>query len=211
MNETLALLNIFPGHIYAKDVNGLYLVTNATFLKTIQLSCPAELIGQDDKFAVGLEFADDLMDNDRFVMCKRADLSIVERGPSATGKGIEYFTKKMPIYDDIGNVLGVLGYSHPITKKNFKLGEIIVESLNTVTELCSQNYKELSVRQIECLYYLLRGMSNKEIGALLQISSRTVESYLEQVKIKLRCLNTSDLIRKIFHVGQIALNQIRIK
>lgn len=52
----------------------------------------------------------------------------------------------------------------------------------------------LSAREMECIYYLLHGMTAKEIGLQLELSTRTVESYLESIKIKLGCRNKTQLI-----------------
>jgi DNA-binding CsgD family transcriptional regulator len=43
---------------------------------------------------------------------------------------------------------------------------------------------KLSVRETQCLAYKILGMTAKQIGELLFLSSRTVESYLESVKNK---------------------------
>lgn len=52
----------------------------------------------------------------------------------------------------------------------------------------------LSKKQAKCLFYLSNGRSAKEVGNLLQVSSRTVEKYIEIMKHKLDCGSTSKLI-----------------
>jgi DNA-binding CsgD family transcriptional regulator len=42
----------------------------------------------------------------------------------------------------------------------------------------------MSKREIECLFYLSKGKTMKEIGLLLKLSPRTIESYLNNAKIK---------------------------
>lgn len=44
----------------------------------------------------------------------------------------------------------------------------------------------LSLREAECLLWVSRGKSSSDIGAILGISPRTVDSYLEKVCAKLR-------------------------
>lgn len=46
-------------------------------------------------------------------------------------------------------------------------------------------------------YYLLRGMSAKEIGRALNISNRTVENHIEHIKYKLGCNSRSQITNKI--------------
>jgi DNA-binding CsgD family transcriptional regulator len=61
-------------------------------------------------------------------------------------------------------------------------------------------YKHLSFtpREIECLKYFSLGKSMKEIAALTNLSPRTVETYLKQMKDKIGCNSKSQLI-KIFY------------
>lgn len=51
----------------------------------------------------------------------------------------------------------------------------------------------LSRREIECLILLLRGRTAIEIGGLLNISSKTSESYIEKLKNKLHCNSRAEL------------------
>ena len=51
----------------------------------------------------------------------------------------------------------------------------------------------LSRRERECLEFLLQGKTAKETAALLALSARTVESYFEILKKKLKCSNKGQL------------------
>jgi DNA-binding CsgD family transcriptional regulator len=55
----------------------------------------------------------------------------------------------------------------------------------------------LSYREAECILHLLRGRSLKGIGKLLNLSPRTVEYYLKNVKKKLECRTKFELIDRI--------------
>lgn len=58
----------------------------------------------------------------------------------------------------------------------------------------------LSKRQIECLYYLVKGMTAKETARIIGISHRTVECYLDNIKTKLNCSSRVELIEKALRV-----------
>lgn len=58
----------------------------------------------------------------------------------------------------------------------------------------------LSKRQLDCLYYLIRGMTVKEISNYLNLSPKTVEHYLDAAKIKLNCFSRSGLIQKALEI-----------
>ncbi len=52
----------------------------------------------------------------------------------------------------------------------------------------------LTCREAHCGMLLLRGMTYKAIGRQLQISARTVEYYLNNIKRKLRCRRRTEVI-----------------
>ena len=55
---------------------------------------------------------------------------------------------------------------------------------------------QLTKRQADCLFYLTRGMTSKQIAKQLQLSPKTIEHYLINVKAKLDCNNRAELITK---------------
>ncbi len=63
-----------------------------------------------------------------------------------------------------------------------------LEYLNNIV-----NELKLSQREYECSYYFAKGKSIREIGKLLKLSPRTVESYLDNVKLKLNCPSKAQL------------------
>lgn len=56
---------------------------------------------------------------------------------------------------------------------------------------------KLTQREIQCVYHLLNYKTAVEIGELMNISQRTVETYLDNVKFKLKCESRSELIQKL--------------
>jgi DNA-binding CsgD family transcriptional regulator len=65
----------------------------------------------------------------------------------------------------------------------------------------SENY--LTDRQIGCLYHLVMGKTIKQTAEALKLSPRTVEHYLEAIKLKLGCRSRSDLISKALSMSVI--------
>lgn len=52
----------------------------------------------------------------------------------------------------------------------------------------------LTARQAQCAEYLLKGKTAKEIALILNLSRRTVEYYIENIKSKFDCRSRAELI-----------------
>lgn len=55
---------------------------------------------------------------------------------------------------------------------------------------------DFSKRELECLYFLCKGQTYKEIGRAMNISPRTVETHVERMRIKAECHSKIQLVAK---------------
>lgn len=89
---------------------------------------------------------------------------------------------------------GLLANNHlPLQATNKQNSDAINDLLNKL------NYKSkqpITLREAQCLFYLLKGKSARETGLKLFISQRTVEFHLNVLKEKLNCRKKSELIEK---------------
>ncbi len=98
-----------------------------------------------------------------------------------------------------------MGVAFPLAKTDMititnainEMGIIPSTSVVMPPAYITHKYKKLSKRETECAYYLIRGMTYKEIGRVLDISPRTVECHIDSMKIKLNCYKRSQLVSKI--------------
>lgn len=56
-------------------------------------------------------------------------------------------------------------------------------------------------REVECLYYLVRGLTITSAASFLDLSPRTVEYYLKNMKMKVNVRTKADLIELLHKVG----------
>ncbi len=61
-----------------------------------------------------------------------------------------------------------------------------------------ENFIKLSSREIQCMYLLCRGFSTKRIAQILNLSPRTVETYINNIKIKNGVKFKDELVAKYF-------------
>jgi LuxR family quorum-sensing system transcriptional regulator SolR len=66
--------------------------------------------------------------------------------------------------------------------------------------LATETYA-LSKRQTDCLEYLLKGMTLKQIAKQLSLSPRTVEHYLKAIKVKYNVQSRADLFKIAMSLG----------
>jgi PAS domain S-box-containing protein len=131
-----ALLRTFiaavPGVVYAKDLDGKILVANHG---------TTELIGQPPEFYLGktdVEFLDDkaqarvIMETDRRIMQGGVREQIEEQVNLADGSAATWLSVKAPMFNDSGEVIGLIGSSIDVTAR--KQAEAAVQELNQTLE-----------------------------------------------------------------------------
>ncbi len=60
---------------------------------------------------------------------------------------------------------------------------------------------DLKPKESECLFYLIRGFSYKEIAKIQNIAYRTVVDHIERLKLKFNAATTADLINRALAAG----------
>ena len=116
------ILQIVPGCIYWKDMNGAYLGCNQAEAEVLGFKSSKEIIGKTDYDLVWKD-AHLLRETDKRIIQTKVPEQIIERLTSADGKTLIMLTKKSPLYNDKGNVIGIIGVSVDITDRQTKENE----------------------------------------------------------------------------------------
>lgn len=66
-------------------------------------------------------------------------------------------------------------------------------------------YQSLSSREMECLAWLLKGQTARQMGEHLYLSARTVEGYLENIKNKLGCKSKTEIFTQAMLMKELGL------
>jgi PAS domain S-box-containing protein len=113
------VLDNFPGEVFWKDLNSIYLGCNTAFAKAAGLNDSKEIIGKSDyDLPWASSEADAYLADDKFVMkSQQKKLGIIETQLRADGQIIWLETNKLPLVDQNGNVIGVLVTSNDITER----------------------------------------------------------------------------------------------
>ncbi|MGB7930966.1 MAG: PAS domain S-box protein [Gammaproteobacteria bacterium] len=113
------VLSNVPASIFWKDRASVFLGMNERFVRDTGFQSPQEIIGKTDyDLAWTREQADFYRECDRKVMdTGEAMLNIEESQQRADGHRVELLTSKVPLRDEQGQVIGMLGIYMDITKR----------------------------------------------------------------------------------------------
>lgn len=98
--------------------------------------------------------------------------------------------------------------SHTLTHQLFNLLDLDKFFLKNKKEHCysytlkdSYPCSSLGKKESLCLFYIMRGKNNREIGEILNLSPRTIEGKVSVIKEKLGCQSRAELIEKSITSG----------
>lgn len=116
-----ALVNTIPDLIWLKDADGVYLSCNKTFERFFGVP-EADIVGKTDYDFVEKELADSFREHDRIAMAAGKPSSNEEWITFRdNGQKAMLYTTKMPMYDNGGALIGILGVGRDVS--DFKRNE----------------------------------------------------------------------------------------
>lgn len=189
-----------PGqHIifYQKCINQYYTYCNNTFLRYTGISSREKIIGLKDSELCWAKYAEIY---DSFELNTLEGKQFSNFAPIINYKNEElwFVGNKYLRYDDSNNIIGTESTIMEIQEpKLIELGQFLKKHYFFKSFSVGKRTRyTLSKREQECLFYILRGKSAKEIGRILNLTPRTIEHYIENIKYKLNCRTKVDLIIK---------------
>ncbi|MGC3944043.1 MAG: PAS domain S-box protein [Chryseolinea sp.] len=146
-----AMLNNIPDGVFWKDRDSKYLGANKLFMQIANCNSEEELLGKTDFDFPWIEQAERLRNDDREVMeTNTSKLYYVEPLRNADGKIHYNLVTKVPLLDDGGQVMGVLGTFRDITeqieielalKESEKLFKSVVQNASAIIYIIDREGK----------------------------------------------------------------------
>lgn len=213
-NTMQQLIDTMPIYIGIKDASSQYLIGNNLFSKLVGLSDGADIQGwHDNEFNCFRKIAHLFVERDARVMKKNCIFNILTYTFDANNKPILLYGKKYPMTDKNGIILACGFFLQDVTVSQLINLAPLLSLCNTAhgsrqlgnqfSYIITESVPEylLSNRQTECLFHLLRGQSANDISLTLNISKRTVETHIDDIKSKLGCDTKAQLIDKAICSG----------
>jgi len=204
----IQLLGQLPGMIVVMDKQSRFLYSNKYTANMFGFDKESNMLGNDahSMKCPAVECADEFIHQDQLVMQHDHELTILDIHEYADGKVKILLTKKSPYKNTAQEIIGSICQCTEVQSAGFaKICSVLAKSdkkLRSTNNDKERSYlvgifpqeKCLSSRELDCMFYILRGKSAKEIGKILEISHRTVDSYIENIKNKLGQYNRSALV-----------------
>jgi two-component system, OmpR family, aerobic respiration control sensor histidine kinase ArcB len=112
------ILTLMPGNIFWKDITGKLLGCNNNNANFFGFSSPEKMIGLYTKDLVPEEnLAKQIDENDQEIMVSGRGKFFEESGLDINKQPAVFFTQKIPLYDALGKVKGLLGIAIDITER----------------------------------------------------------------------------------------------
>lgn len=184
--------------IWQKDSNLKFIDLNQSAASAFGFKNPDSAKGKSDYDIPSKlsKFADVFREHDNWVMKNGKKLKLLEIQPCSNDEWKILHVVKEP-YVENNEIVGVLGYSLDVTSAYLKLDHILMGDRKEINpgSFSRPEMEFLTLRESECLFFLLRKCTAKEIASILNLSYRTIEHYIEILKIKFKCETKSELIR----------------
>jgi DNA-binding CsgD family transcriptional regulator len=171
-------------HSYSMDTKGAVLSLNERTLIFLGAEKASDIVGLNIKeFHSQHDHAGQWIDHNNLIIKNKTNDMFLETG-IVNGRLQWFRTFRSPILGHSGKVIAVAGFSIPIQTKCLI---------------------PISKQQTACLKQFAMGCSYKQIGSTLGLSTRTVEHYLNAVKLKLNCETRAELILQAIERGLIGV------
>lgn len=201
-----------PGTIYWKDTEGRLLGCNQNQIKFLGIS-KKNIIGKNTLEIGGLckwsKGATNLVHQNSLSVVKNFSAQYLEEILFIKETPQTVLSFKSPLITAEKTICGLAGVSILTTnhKNSKKIESYLEKTANLITFKLSTTtiFPKLAKRELECLHFIIRGLTAKQIGKVLNLSFRTVESYIENMKYKFNCSSRSELIGKAIDLGYIHL------
>ena len=179
------LLDLLPSFVFVKDYKMRFLVANVACARYMGASSPQELIGKTDAEFYPSEAAADFMSDELRVMEGIPVVNKEEGRVLSNGTRQIILTNKVPLRDNDGNIIGIVGASRDITQQKKAEQELIIAN----KELVFQN-KEKEKRAAELV------IANKELA--FQNEEKVKRADELEIKVEERTKQLTETNKKLF-------------
>lgn len=199
------ILEQIPSLICVQDIHSKVLYSNSHTAGLFGYPDASSLhgMGPYDMRCPAVESANKFLEQDKYVRQNNEAITILDVHVYSDDNLRILVTKKTPYY--VGDKLSgticqctEIDNNHilRITKTLIQSDKAFHSNQGDRSYTIGSTLKEtsLSKRESDCVFFLIRGKTMKEIAKCLDLSPRTVEAYIVNIKLKWGCTNQKEVI-----------------
>lgn len=214
-SQLASIIDQIPGACGCKDEQSIFLYANQEFKAIAGLRPDEPIAGLTDFDLPGdmAVHAQTFREQDQYVLERKTPMTTFNVYRMKCARINAFLVTKKPFVDQETSTSGVLFHLTDMSALNTGLlgpyrsnAPRVFNDLDQpggVSYVIAGGDTDLDItrREYEVLFYMLRGATAKRIGDFLSISSRTVEQYVTFLKEKFNVLTKQDLIEKAIQLG----------
>ncbi|MGF1827582.1 helix-turn-helix transcriptional regulator [Photobacterium angustum] len=187
------IIRVDVGIVLVKNKQHQFIAANQTFMNIAGIDEIDKLIGLRD---FDMPWSDDsqlYIEHEKKVMDGQRSTVIEPLN------GIELFqlvTEKKPLYDKFGCVAGTIALAI-VLPENISYSNLA----STEKSLANQLYNGLTKMETHCLYWVIKGSKRGEVARKLNISPKTYDFHINNIKNKLEISSISQLVSECYRRG----------
>jgi len=181
-----------------KNIQSQAITLSSSFSEYAGYNNPIDYLGKTD-YALkcrGYELAELFMKHDREIISRNENRTFLYISYESNHELSIYYMTKESINSHMICNAKILSHQE-LGKSLFEQLKSIpshhLKKINTFYEVVN-SYENLSPRETETYYLLLQRKSSNDIAAQLSLSPRTIQHYIENIKLKMNCTSTQELI-----------------
>lgn len=185
-----------------KNKQSLFIDANDAFLSFFGMADIEQLYGKTDYDLPCAPFAGQYIENDKEAMLD-GELQIFEPTVQYNGRKKLLLSHKYSFIHPDSKQSCILAICKIIENKAFEksidyLNQYQMRQIKISNSLFNMRVNKyakvaLSERELDVLYYLLHGLSQKQVANKLNLSTRTVEDHVDHIKSKINCSSKHQL------------------
>jgi DNA-binding CsgD family transcriptional regulator len=207
------ILNIFklPCNVYFLDMDSCYKNTNELSAEICFSTSVKSAIGKSMRDIASVEDVERILKNDTAVMRTGKIIIIEEEIKRENMFDLHGLSIKLLWYGEENNIIGALGFSiisnlQSLTESLLPIAQLGFLCPTLPNQILSDRFEvdniRLSKRETDIARLIVQKKTAKETAKILGLSYRTVESYIENIKVKTNAYSKSELIDKIAKNGE---------
>lgn len=217
-HQLVQFSNLVPGSFGLYDHKSHLILLNDNGLETINMTRDKSIgVTYSDYKCAASSLAGQFIERDKAILSGQKSLqSLSWQKSGKANQWVMMIGEKQPILGKDNKIIGISG-------QFIDVSDMFIKSIHKLFILSGLDYyasfkrqfefqittkyenQILGKRHTEILFLLLRGKISKEIALILNLSPRTVESYIEDMKIKLKCSSRSELLDAGINMGYLGI------